>query len=60
MQEKIFNVLDELSRDPFDPKLKTHKLQGKLNGLWACRVEYDCMIAVLFLHLTFCRTPTRN
>lgn len=48
LQEKIFSVLDKLSIEPFDPELKTHKLHGKLVGLWACQVEYDCRIVFAF------------
>ena len=48
LQEKIFSVLEKLSGEPFDPVLKTHKLHGKLFGLWACQVEYDCRIVFTF------------
>ncbi len=48
MQERIFDVLDQLARDPFLPILKTHKLSGQLQGLWACWVEYDCRIIFAF------------
>jgi addiction module RelE/StbE family toxin len=48
LQEKIFLILDKLLADPFDPQLKTHKLHGKLAGLWACQVEYDCRIVFTF------------
>lgn len=44
LQERIFEVLDQLARDPCYPLLKTHKLSGQLQGLWACWVEYDCRI----------------
>lgn len=40
LQERIFSTLETLSREPFRPDLKTHKLHGKLVGLWACEVEY--------------------
>lgn len=50
LQEKIFSVLEKLSKAPFDPVLKTHKLHGKLTGLWACQVEYDCRIVFTFEH----------
>jgi addiction module RelE/StbE family toxin len=33
-----------LSEDAFDPRLKTHKLKGKLEGIWACSVGYDLCI----------------
>ena len=48
LQGKIFSVLDKFSEEPFDPELKTHKLHGKLAGLWACQVEYDCRIVFTF------------
>ena len=47
-QDKIFTVLEVLSKEPFEPALKTHKLHGKLSGLWACEVEYDCRIVFTF------------
>jgi mRNA interferase YafQ len=48
LQERIFEVLEKLSRNPFDAELKTHKLSGQLKGLWACWVEYDCRIIFTF------------
>ncbi len=48
LQEKILSTVEDLSVEPFDSKLKTHKLHGKLAGLWACRVEYDCRIVFTF------------
>ena len=48
LQQKIFTVLEKLSTRPFDPELKTHELHGKLSGLWACQVEYDCRIVFAF------------
>ena len=48
LQERIFTVLAALADDPFDPKWKTHRLRGRLEGLWACWVEYDCRIVFVF------------
>ena len=47
LEDKIYDVLDMLRIDPFTPSLKTHKLRGKLEGSWACWVEYDCRIVFL-------------
>lgn len=33
-----------LSEDAFDPRLKTHKLKGDLDGVWACSAGYDLRI----------------
>jgi mRNA interferase YafQ len=48
LSEAILEVIERLARDPFEPLLKTHKLQGQLQGLWACWVEYDCRIVLSF------------
>lgn len=42
-QEKIFR------RDPFDPKLKTHYLTGKLKGYLAFSVDYKHRIIFEFV-----------
>lgn len=44
LQDRIFEVLETLVKDPFAPSLKTHRLRGQLEGLWACWVEYDCRL----------------
>ncbi|MDZ7964570.1 MAG: type II toxin-antitoxin system mRNA interferase toxin, RelE/StbE family [Nostoc sp. DedSLP03] len=55
LEEAIFEVLELLITDPFAPTLKSHKLKGDLDGLWACWVEYDCRIIY-----TFNRNPDRD
>jgi len=39
-----------LSEDAFDPRLKTHKLAGDLEGICACSVGYDLRILFEFVH----------
>ena len=34
--------------DPFDPRLKAHKLTGMLAGLWSFSVTYDCRVIFKF------------
>ena len=48
LQERILGVLTALAEDPFEPRLKTHKLRGQLEGLWACWVEHDCRVVFAF------------
>jgi mRNA interferase YafQ len=48
LQERILGVVAVLAESPFEPRLKTHKLRGQLEGLWACWVEYDCRIVFAF------------
>lgn len=37
------------SKKPFNPRLKTHKLVCKLDGLWAFSVGYDYRIVFRFV-----------
>lgn len=49
LKSKISDCLETLAADPFHPSLRTHKLSGKLKGLWAFVVEYDCRVVFRFL-----------
>ena len=37
-------------QDPFDPRLKAHKLKGALRGFWAFSVDYRHRIIFDFLN----------
>lgn len=50
LHNQIFSILELLAENPFHPSLDTHKLKGKLEGLWACTVSYDCRIVFEFVH----------
>ena len=41
LRSRIRRALEQLSQDPFQPTLHTHKLKGELAGAWACTVDYD-------------------
>ncbi len=47
--EDIQAALELLSEDAFDPRLRTHKLKGKLEGSWACSAGYDLRIVFKFV-----------
>ncbi len=34
--------------DPFDPRLRTHKLSGQLRGLWSFTVQHDVRVVFSF------------
>ena len=40
--------VDLFMNDPFDPKLRTHKLSGKLKNLWSFTVENDLRVVFFF------------
>jgi len=42
--EKIFR------NNPFDPKLKTHKLHGKMKEYWAFSISYNYRIGFTFVN----------
>lgn len=42
--DAVKRALDQLSRDPFHPSLRTHKLKGKLSAALSCSCGYDCRI----------------
>jgi mRNA interferase YafQ len=48
LQDKVMEILELLSNDPFTPSLKSHKLAGQMDGLWSCSVNYDCRIIFTF------------
>ena len=47
-EHRFRRALEMFALDPFDPKLRTHKLKGKLNSYWAFSVEYDLRIVFYF------------
>ena len=40
--------MELLLENSYNPTLKAHKVKGKLDGLWACWVEYNCRIIDTF------------
>ena len=44
----VETALTLLSNDAFDPRLKTHKLKGEFDGVWACSAGYDLRILFEF------------
>ena len=47
--EDLPAVLALLERDAFDPRLRTHKLRGKLAGSWACSAAFDLRVVFRFV-----------
>ncbi len=48
-REKLFRAkLEVFQNNPFEAKLKTHKLSGKLKDYWSFSVEYDLRIIFYF------------
>lgn len=49
LQETIQQVLNQLTRDPFHPSLRTHKLSGNLSDVWSCSIDYKLRILFEFI-----------
>ncbi len=45
---RFWEKLEIFIEDPFDSRLKTHKLSGKLKGLWSFMVEHDLRVVFYF------------
>ncbi len=48
-KKRFWDAIEMFSKDPFDQRLRTHKLTGKLEGLWAFSVDFDCRVIFKFL-----------
>jgi addiction module RelE/StbE family toxin len=42
--DKFSKIMITLTVNPFEPSLKTHKLSGKLNGLYSCSLDFQYRI----------------
>jgi len=50
LKQRFWKAIELFSKNPFHPILRTHKLSGKLEGLWAFTVAYDCRVVFKFLN----------
>ena len=50
LKKSFWQAMSIFSQDPFDPKLRTHKLTGKLKGLWSFSISYDCRVIFRFIN----------
>ena len=49
-KKRFWNAIELFSKNPFNPLLRTHKLTGKLEGLWAFSVDYDYRTIFKFMN----------
>ena len=50
LKKNFWEAMSSFSQNPFDPKLRTHKLTGKLKGLWSFSVSYDYRVIFRFIN----------
>jgi len=47
-EDLFWVVLNLFINNPFDDKLRTHKLSGKLKSLWSFSIDYNLRIVFFF------------
>lgn len=52
LKSRFWDALEMFAKYPFHPRLRTHKLTGRLEGLWAFSVSFDCRVIFKFLSKT--------
>ena len=52
LKSRFWDAVEMFAKDPFHPRLRTHKLTGRLEGLWAFSVSFDCRVIFKFLSKT--------
>ena len=48
LETRFWERVELFRNNPFDPKLRTHKLSGKLKDLWSFSIEYDLRVIFSF------------
>ena len=48
IETEFWTRLEFFVKDPFDARLKTHKLSGKLKDLWSFSIEYNLRVVFYF------------
>ena len=48
LKQRFEEKLNLFFLNPYDTRLKTHKLSGRLADLWSFSVDYDCRIIFYF------------
>lgn len=49
LETKFWRRVEIFTINPYDPRLRTHKLSGELRDLWSFTVEYDVRVVFAFL-----------
>ena len=48
LQARFWQKVAQFQQDPFQPKLRTHKLSGKMKNMWSFSIEYDARVIFYF------------
>jgi len=50
LKKSFWEAVTCFTENPFNPRLRTHKLTGKLKGLWSFSVARDCRVIFRFIN----------
>ena len=49
IEDLFWERVESFVADPYDERLRTHKLSGKLKDLWSFSVAYDILVIFYFV-----------
>ena len=49
LEQRFRDRADIFQSDPFDQRLKTHRLADQLQGLWSFSIDYDARVIFSFV-----------
>ena len=49
LEEKFWRRVEIFTGNPYDPRLRTHKLSGELKEYWSFTIEYDVRVIFQFV-----------
>jgi len=49
LEARFWGRIAIFQKDPFDSRLRTHKLSGQLKDLWSFSIEYDARVIFSFV-----------
>ena len=52
LEDRFWDAMEMFVKEPFQSRLRTHKLTGRLEGLWAFSGSFDCRVIFRFLSKT--------
>jgi mRNA-degrading endonuclease YafQ of YafQ-DinJ toxin-antitoxin module len=48
LEARFWERVEIFKQNPFDPRLRTHRLSGKLNELWSLAIGHDLRVIFYF------------
>jgi addiction module RelE/StbE family toxin len=48
LETRFWERVETFKQNPFDPRLRTHRLSGKLKELWSFTIEHDLRVIFHF------------